>query len=84
MGGTKKSKKGFHKLVLEDGVPVTVPTYDPRQDILRTVFLDGKLYRETTFEEVRKLARNNPYLIKNKDLYRPIHNNHQLKKAGMD
>jgi nicotinamide phosphoribosyltransferase len=84
MGGTKKSKKGFHKLVLEDGVPTTVPTYDPRQDILRTVFLDGKLYRETTFDEVRKLARNNPYLINNKDLYRPIHNNHQLKKAGMD
>ena len=87
-GGTKVSKKGPMKLVFDVGshlkVPVTVPMTDPRPDLLQTVFLNGEVLNETDFDTVRAKALENPYLLYNKDLYRPASNNHLLKKAGME
>lgn len=54
----KKSKAGRLKLVLDDrtGVLTTVPSSDPRPDQLQTVFRNGELLIDQTFEQVRQRA----------------------------
>jgi nicotinamide phosphoribosyltransferase len=53
---SKASKRGRLKLVKTDVGYETVPENDLRPDILETVFENGKLIREMTFDEVRKNA----------------------------
>ncbi|RIY35256.1 nicotinate phosphoribosyltransferase [Psittacicella gerlachiana] len=61
---TKTSKKGRLKLVELDGEITTVREddleYSNYQDLLQTVYLDGKLIREVNFDTIRKKA--NSYL----------------------
>lgn len=53
----KKSKSGRFKLVRqENGGFATVGLNDPREDQLRTVFLNGHIVHETTLAQVRKLS----------------------------
>ena len=54
----KKSKRGKLKLIFKDGEFHTVSLNDEPNynDELETVFLDGDVIREQTFEEIRKLA----------------------------
>ena len=52
----KKSKRGKFKLVKEDGVYKTVGQTAAGTDELRTVFLDGKLMVDESFETIK--ARN--------------------------
>lgn len=54
----KKSKAGRLKVVLADrtGVLTTVPSSDPRPDQLQTVFRNGELLIDQTFEQVRQRA----------------------------
>lgn len=52
----KRSKRGRLKLVIRDGVPETVPGSDPGADILRTVYRNGKLWRDQRFLEIRELS----------------------------
>lgn len=54
---TKKSKAGRLKLVLEKDGYRTVPATDPRPDLLRPVFRDGRLLVDDPFEAVRARAR---------------------------
>jgi nicotinamide phosphoribosyltransferase len=57
--GGKQSKRGRLKLVRENGTPFeTVPCSHPGQDLLTTVFEDGRLIKEHTFEEVRNNVRS--------------------------
>lgn len=51
---TKKSKAGRLKLIIEDGEYKTVREDEPGQDILETVFKNGHLVQETTFDEIRE------------------------------
>ncbi|KAL3852341.1 hypothetical protein ACJMK2_015998 [Sinanodonta woodiana] len=62
----KKSKKGRLTLELQDGeyVTMTEGTGDPKKDLLITVFENGKLLRDYTFDEVRKNAEID--LVKNR------------------
>ena len=54
---TKVSKKGRLKLVYGDNsVLITVPESDPRQDVLVTVFENGSIVKDWTWDEVRKNA----------------------------
>lgn len=55
---TKASKKGILKLVKDDvnGL-VTVGENDVREDLLQTVFLNGKIVKEYTWEEVTNNAK---------------------------
>lgn len=61
----KKSKRGRLKLVREDGahgsVLTTVGPDDEREDVLETVFENGNLVKETTFAEVRELAKDKTF-----------------------
>ena len=58
--GGKKSKAGRLKLVLsDDNVFQTVPESDPHPDQLQTVFRNGELLIDQTFEQVR--ATTNKY-----------------------
>ncbi len=65
---TKISKKGRLKLVYAEGahgsVLVTVPESDPRENQLKTVYENGKLLKEYSFDEVRENAKkfSLPYL----------------------
>jgi len=55
----KKSKRGRLALVKKDGVLTTIrqtELSDPRDNLLVTVFEDGRLVETTTFEEVRERA----------------------------
>jgi nicotinamide phosphoribosyltransferase len=52
-GGTKVSKRGMLKLVKDGDTYITVNESDPRPDILETVFENGILTKEYTFEEIR-------------------------------
>ena len=54
---TKASKKGILKLVKDEtnGL-MTVGINDPREDLLQTVFLNGEIVKEYTWEEVTKNA----------------------------
>lgn len=54
----KKSKKGKLTLELIDGVYTTVQEGkgDPSKDVLQTVFENGKIVKEFTFDEVRQNA----------------------------
>ena len=54
----KKSKKGRLSLEIIDGVYTTVQEGkgDPKNDILQTVFENGKIVREFNFDEIRKTA----------------------------
>ena len=52
-GGTKLSKKGMLKLVKDGDGYVTVNITDPRPDVLVTVFENGVILKEYTFDEVR-------------------------------
>lgn len=54
---SKVSKKGRIKLVDDNGTLITVPESDLRNDLLETVFLNGKMMRNQTFDEVRENAR---------------------------
>lgn len=54
---TKRSKAGRLKLVLEENGCRTVPASDPRPDLLRPVFRDGRLLVDDTFEAVRARSR---------------------------
>ena len=49
----KASKKGRIKLVNDNGVLITVPESDIREDELETVFINGKIVRTQSFEDVR-------------------------------
>ncbi|KAK3600703.1 hypothetical protein CHS0354_011383 [Potamilus streckersoni] len=62
----KKSKKGRLNLELQDGeyVTMTEGTGDPKKDLLITVFENGKLLRDYTFDEVRSNAEID--LVKNR------------------
>ncbi len=53
---TKASKRGRLKLVSDNGKLTTVPESDERPDLLETVFLNGKLMRTQTLDEIRALA----------------------------
>lgn len=57
---TKISKKGKFKLVLENGKYQTVNISDPRKDELETVFENGELKRDMTFQQVRDNAKLTP------------------------
>jgi nicotinamide phosphoribosyltransferase len=59
MKSFKQSKAGRLKLIKEDGNFKTVGTneYPDAEDELKTVFENGKIVNEITFEEVRKNAR---------------------------
>ena len=54
----KKSKKGKLTLELIDGVYTTIQEGkgDPSKDVLQTVFENGKIVKEFTFDEVRQSA----------------------------
>lgn len=53
----KRSKAGRLKLVQdENGVYTTVSEDDSRQDVLVTVFENGRLYNQSTFQEIRDRA----------------------------
>ena len=53
---SKASKRGRLKLVKTETGFDTVPESDPREDVMVTVFENGNLTREFTFDEVRKNA----------------------------
>jgi nicotinamide phosphoribosyltransferase len=50
---TKASKKGLLKLVREGNSYTTVGIDDPREDILVTVFENGTMMKEWTWDEVK-------------------------------
>jgi nicotinamide phosphoribosyltransferase len=54
---TKISKKGRLKLVWQDGshgkTLITVPENDTREDVLQTVFENGDIVKDWTWEEVK-------------------------------
>lgn len=50
---TKASKKGRLKLIRDNGSYATVGIDDPREDVLTTVFENGILTREWTWDEVK-------------------------------
>lgn len=52
----KKSKRGKLKLIKENNTFSTTKIDDPREDCLETVFLNGHLIKEETFENIRKKA----------------------------
>ena len=54
---TKSSKKGLLKLVREGDSYTTVGINDPREDVLVTVFENGNMVKEWTWDEVK--ANNN-------------------------
>ncbi len=54
----KSSKAGRLKLVVEDGRFKTVPSHDPRPDVLVPVFRDGELLVDQTFAEIRARVRD--------------------------
>lgn len=54
---SKRSKKGRLKLVLNNGIYETVAGSDPREDVLRTVFENGELKNEMTWQQVKANAR---------------------------
>ena len=53
---TKASKKGRLKLVWDSGTLITVPIDDHREDVLVTVFENGEMTKEYTWDEVTKNA----------------------------
>lgn len=52
----KRSKKGKLKLIFENGNYKTVNENDPGEDLLQTVFENGKMTKQFSFDEVRKNA----------------------------
>jgi nicotinamide phosphoribosyltransferase len=54
---SKRSKRGQLKLIKEDGQFKTVRLEEEGEDILETVFLNGDLVKEFTFDEVRANAK---------------------------
>lgn len=57
----KRSKRGLLALVQRDGVYTTVPQAEAGEnDLLKVRFLNGELYNQTTFAEVRERA-NRPF-----------------------
>jgi nicotinamide phosphoribosyltransferase len=55
---SKKSKKGRLKLVEENGKLVTkLLDFDNQQDLLKLRYLDGRLYNQVTFDQVRARSR---------------------------
>lgn len=54
---TKASKKGLLKLVRKGNTYVTVGIDDPREDILVTVFENGDMIKEWTWDEVKANSR---------------------------
>lgn len=50
---SKASKKGRFKLAKEQNKYLTVDITDPREDELKTVFLDGRIIKQWDFNEVR-------------------------------
>lgn len=55
----KVSKHGRLSLVFEGGEFKSVPANSTKADILETVFEDGKILRNQTFESVRKNSERN-------------------------
>ncbi len=55
---TKASKRGRLKLIREQGSFKTVSESHPGDDLLETVFENGELVKNYTFDEIRKRARN--------------------------
>lgn len=59
--GSKKSAKGLLRIERVDGKLVQYDQQTPEQEqqgLLETVFLDGKLVRRTTLQEIRSLVRS--------------------------
>lgn len=54
--GSKTSKKGRLKLVVDGDDYKTVNEKDPGEDVLQTVFLNGEIVKEYTLDEIRKNA----------------------------
>ena len=52
----KRSKSGKLKLIFENGSYKTVNANEPGEDLLQTVFENGKMTKELTFDEVRRNA----------------------------
>ena len=52
----KRSKRGRLKLVRRDGVLETISASEPGEDILRTVWENGKLLVDPSFDEIRQRA----------------------------
>jgi nicotinamide phosphoribosyltransferase len=52
----KESKAGRMKLTNENGVYKTVPIDADGNDVLKTVFKNGKLIKKYTFEDIRNRA----------------------------
>jgi nicotinamide phosphoribosyltransferase len=58
--GSKKSAKGLLRIERVDGKLVQYDQQTREQEqqgLLQTVFLDGKLVRKTTLQEIRNLVR---------------------------
>lgn len=55
----KRSKRGKLKLIFENGTYKTVNANDLGEDLLQTVFENGRMIKQFTFEEVRKNASLN-------------------------
>lgn len=53
--GSKRSKKGLLKLIMENGQYKTVNQSDDGEDLLELVFKDGELLRDMTFQEIRNV-----------------------------
>lgn len=51
---SKASKRGRLKLIKENGEYKTVRIEEPGENLLRLVFLNGELWKEYTFDEVRE------------------------------
>lgn len=60
---SKASKKGRMKLVRHGHGAMTVPEDHPGEDIMQTVFENGELVREYTFDEVRENAALRPIVV---------------------
>lgn len=56
LDSSKTSKKGRLKLIKENGIYQTISIDGPREDQLITVFKDGELLKDWTFDEVRANA----------------------------
>jgi nicotinamide phosphoribosyltransferase len=67
----KTSLKGVHMVVEDEGKIITAPvgTFAPERDLLKPVWANGKLLREQTFSDVRKIA-DSFRLDENHNLYR--------------
>lgn len=61
LDSSKKSKKGRFKLIKTENSYKTVPITDKREDVLRTVFKNGELLVDDTFDDIKSRTLNYTY-----------------------